>query len=119
MAVLNDTLLSAFVRVVRGSFATVTLQKGFLESLQTRALIGTTTGVAEVLDNLQDYQTVNLSNAQRSTQFLRGMSPAAVAELCEAAIQRIEADEAAGGVGKADTSGAVHSDFSTRYSQLG
>lgn len=112
-------LLSAFLRVVRRNFTTVTEQIDWLARLQQQALIGSSTGIESALATMQDHSSSAVTSDGTSTQWLREMSAPTIAALCEAALQRIEADDAAGGVGAAPSSSVQHSDFSRGLSILG
>jgi hypothetical protein len=48
-------LLSAFLRMVRRLHGTVALQVAWLGALQQQALIGSASGIADCLANLQDF----------------------------------------------------------------
>lgn len=105
--------------MVRSLFSTVAAQKAWVLALGQRALIGTTTGIDDVLSNLQDWSASNVSNEGASTQWLREISAPAIASMCEAALRVIEADEAAGGVGKAPQGNVRGIDFSSMPCVMG
>ena len=104
-------MIKAFLRCVRGLFSASADQIKWLASLQQQALIGSDTGIANVLTNLQDYTSASVSAESSSTQWLRAMSALDVAQMCEAAIQTIEADVAAGGTGLAPGQNVRSVDF--------
>jgi hypothetical protein len=106
-----ELLLAAFLRMVRRLFTSSTDQIAWLGALQQQALIGSDTGVAAVLTNLQDYTSTGVSADNSSTQWLRELTAVVIAQICEAALQRIEADVAAGGVGKAPSGNVRGVDF--------
>jgi hypothetical protein len=106
-----DLLLAAFLRMVRRLFTSPAEQIVWLAALQQQALIGSDTGVAAVLTNLQDYTSSSVSADNSSTQWLRELTAISIAQICEAALQRIEADIEAGGVGKAPSGDVRGVDF--------
>lgn len=107
-----ELLIAAFIRMVRKLFGTVAAQTEWLEALQQQALIGSATGVADVLANLQDFSAATVASEGSSTQWLREIPAHLIAQLCESALQRIAADEAAGGDGLAPSGNVRGIDFS-------
>lgn len=105
------------LRMVRSLFATTAQQKAWLLELGQRALIGNTTGIADVLSNLQDWGASGVSNEGSSTQWLRSIDNATIASLCEAAIQSIEDDGDT--PGSAPPSNVTHGYFGGREVRLG
>lgn len=110
-------LLAAFVRMTRGLYTTAAEQIAWLAALQQQALIGSATGVADVLANLQDYSATGVANEGASTQWLREYSAGTIAQLCEAALQLIEADGDTPGSGASDNT--QHSSFGAFPTRLG
>lgn len=111
--------LSAFLRMVRRLHGTVAAQTAWLEGLQQQALIGTATTTGEQLANLQDFSASGVSAEGSSTQWLREMSAAEIAALCEIALQRIESDAANGGAGSTPGSNTRGIDFSGQSCVMG
>lgn len=105
------------MRTVRKLFADVEDQVDFLETLQQTALVGSSTDVADRLSSLQDWASLQVSAEAASSQFIRSMDNATIATLCEAALQRIEAEDSAGGA--IGDPGTQYADFSTSPSRLG
>lgn len=111
-----DLVLSFFLRMVRSLFDTVPKQKAWLLALGQNALIGDSTAVNDVVSNLQDWGASGVSNEGSSTQWLRSMETAAIAALCESALQRIEAD---GDTAGSAPNGVTHPWFGAQPSRLG
>ena len=105
------------LRMVRSLFSTTTQQNNWLLALGQQALIGSTTGIADVLSHLQDWGASGVSNEGSSTQWLRSIDNATIASLCEAAIQVIEADGDT--PGSSPSSYVSHGNFGNREVRLG
>lgn len=109
-------LLRAFIETARDLF---TDPKPWLKSLRNVALVGNVTEVQAVLSNLQDWGAAAVANEGSSTQWLRELSAITIAQLAQAALDVITADEAAGGTGNAAPGNLRFADFSTAPSTLG
>lgn len=105
-----DLLLSAFLRLARKQDDPAE----WIESLQSAALTGNSSDVAVILDKMQDQFAGNVSTEGGSTAWLRELSCILIAQLCEAALQRLEAEEAAeeAGTGAAPLGSVRYPDFS-------
>lgn len=112
-------LLSAFLRMVRRLFGTVAAQKAWIEELQQHALIGSAHTAKDALGELQGFLASSIGSDSTSTQWICSMPSAAVASMCEAALQTIEADDAAGGVGLSVSGDTRGFDFSGRHCVMG
>jgi len=90
--------------------------KPWLKALRNQALTGNATGISEVLSNLQDWGASSIANEGASTQWMRELSALTVAQLAQAALDVIAAEQD-GGVGGA---GSIrHVDFSHQPCTLG
>lgn len=110
-------LLAGFLRLARRQAD----PKAWLEAIQSAAFTGNGTNVNEVLDRMQDQFASGVGSEGANTQWLREMSCLLIAQLCEAALQTIEAEEAAEeqGVGAGGPGSVRHADFSGYQSVLG
>ncbi|MBL9115525.1 MAG: hypothetical protein JNJ83_11015 [Verrucomicrobiaceae bacterium] len=114
-----DLLLRAFVETARDLFPSPADPKPWLKQLRNAALTGSTTVIGDVLSNLQDWGASAVANAGSSTQWMRELSAVVVAQLAQAALDIIVADEDAGGVGLAAPGNVRFADFSTQPCVLG
>jgi hypothetical protein len=112
-----NLLFSAFLRIARKQAEPI----DWLEELQQAALIGTSTAVANVIAKMQDPFAGSLSQEGNSAAFLREMSCATIASMCEAALQVLEAEAEAedAGVTGSNASDSRYSDFSGQECVLG
>ena len=94
-------------------------QAFLLQRFQQYALIGDATAIADMLGNLQGHTASGISSEGASTQWLLEIPAHIAAQMCEAALQRIAADDAAGGDGMAPGGNVRGIDFSCRPCVMG
>lgn len=112
-------LLQAFAETAADLFPDLQPRKAWLKRLRNAALTGLDTEVTKVIANLQDWSTSGVSNESSSTQWLRELSALSIAELAQATLNALSADEAAGGTGNAAPGDVRFADFSTSPCILG
>jgi hypothetical protein len=110
-------LVSAFLRLVRDQAD----PQAWAKALLFAALTGNPDSVAETLEKLQDHHAAEVRSDGGSTAWIRGMSCLEIAQLCEAALQTLEAEEAADddGLSPAAPGSVRHADFSGHPCTLG
>lgn len=109
-------LLRAFIETARDLFPD---PKPWLKQLRNLALVGNVTAVDQVLSNLQDWGASSVAQEGSSTAWMRELSTLVIAQLAQAALDVITADEAAGGTGNAAPGNLRFADFSTAPCTLG
>jgi hypothetical protein len=117
-----DLLLAAFVDECREIGGSTPAALAFAKNLRRAALIGTSTAIADVLAHAQDYTSGSISAESSSTQWMREMTALALATLCQAAVERFQAEieaTAAGLTGNSPAGNISYADFSQSPSILG
>lgn len=112
-----ELIFSAFLRLARKQADPT----AWLEALQAAALTNSSSTVSVVLEKMQDSYAGSVSHAATATTWLRELSCIVIAQLCEAALQKLEAEDAAEEAGTLTVEhGAVrYPDFSKHPSILG
>lgn len=90
-------LLAAFIDECRDIGGTSEGALAFAKQLRKAALIGTSTAVADVFAHIQDFSSSVVSQEGSNTQWLRSMDTLALASLCQAGIEYLKKEVAAGG----------------------
>lgn len=94
----------------------------WVTSLQMAALIGDKQGINAIAQTMQGSFAIQYSEEGGMGQFIRELPPNIIAELCESALQTLEAEVAAAACGLTGTGpgGSVRGfDFSQRPCTLG
>lgn len=111
-------LLSAFLRIARRQAEPIP----WVEALQQAALIGDSPAIGSIVKVMQGAFASQLGESGTSSMFIRELPPHQLAELCEAALQQLEAEAAAEEAGE-DGAGSASKvrgfDFSDSPCNLG